>query len=127
MDHLVDQFFVFEGDGKIRLFNGNYSDYRTWIEENELQKIAEPEKIIEVPKAVIAEGKRKPTFREKQEYENLLTEIEALEKKKEDLTLLINGGSTDHQQLQKWSEEIQQLANLIDQKTLRWLELAEIM
>ena len=42
MDHLVDQLFVFEGDGQIRLFNGNYSDYRSWVEENELQEIAVP-------------------------------------------------------------------------------------
>ena len=42
MDHLVDQLFIFEGDGQIRLFNGNYSDYRSWVEENELQEIAVP-------------------------------------------------------------------------------------
>jgi ATP-binding cassette subfamily F protein uup len=126
MDHLVDQLFVFEGDGKIRLFNGNYSDYRSWIEENEVEKVADPVKIIESPK-VVSEGKRKPTFKEKQEYENLQTEIEALEKKKDELTVFISGGSVDHQQLQKWAQEIQHITNTIEQKTMRWLELAEIM
>jgi ATP-binding cassette subfamily F protein uup len=127
MDHLVDQLFVFEGDGKIRLFNGNYSDYRSWVEENELQEIAKPTvKIIETPQPV-PESKRKPSFKEKQEYEKLQQEIEALEKQKEALTLLISNGTTDHQQLQKWSVEIQQLTNAIEEKTNRWMELAELM
>ena len=106
MDHLVDQLFVFEGDGKIRLFNGNYSDYRTWIEENELldssRNINLPVE-ISAPEKSIPEAKRKPSFKEKQEYEKLQTEINELEKEKEKLTILITSGEGDHVLLQKLS------------------------
>jgi ABC transport system ATP-binding/permease protein len=126
MDHLVDQLFVFEGDGQVRLFNGNYSDYRTWVDENELQEVSVPEPVKELPK-VEYDTKRKPSFKEKQEYDKLQEDIASLEKQKEMLTASISGGSTDHQQLQKWSQEIQNITDQIEQKTLRWLELAEIM
>ena len=84
MDHLVDQLFVFEGDGQIRLFNGNYSDYRSWVEENELQEIAVPAQVKEIPK-VASDAKRKPSFKEKQEYDKLQEDIDALERQKETL------------------------------------------
>ena len=130
MDHLVDQLFVFEGDGKIRLFNGNYSDYRTWIEENELldssRNINLPVE-ISAPEKSIPEAKRKPSFKEKQEYEKLQTEINELEKEKEKLTILITSGEGDHVLLQKLAVDIQNIDNAIEQKTMRWLELAEIV
>ncbi len=130
MDHLVDQLFVFEGDGRIRLFNGNYSDYRSWLEENEVsdktKEIATPTptKVAESP---LSDVKRKPSLKEKQEYENLQNEIDALDKQKEILTASISSGSTDHTQLQKWAVEIQNITDAIEEKTARWLELAEIV
>jgi ABC transport system ATP-binding/permease protein len=129
MDHLVDQLFVFEGDGNIRLFNGNYSDYRDWADEQELLKASKPvtpatPQQTEKPKS---SEKKKATFKEKQEYEKLQAEIEQLESKKSELTSLLNSGTTDHQQLQKWSDEIKTASDAIDQKTLRWLELSELM
>jgi ATP-binding cassette subfamily F protein uup len=129
MDHLVDQLFVFEGDGNIRLFNGNYSDYRDWADEQELRKASKPAtpatpQQTEKPKS---SEKKKATFKEKQEYEKLQAEIEQLESKKSELTSLLNSGTTDHQQLQKWSDEIKAASDAIDQKTLRWLELSELM
>ena len=129
MDHLVDQLFIFEGDGKIRLFNGNYSDYRSWLEENEPSEMIVPQPLVQasVPEKNGSDGRRKPSFKEKQEYEKLQTEIEALEKEKEMLTISISRGSTDHVQLQKWSMEIRNITDAIEQKTLRWLELAEII
>jgi ATP-binding cassette subfamily F protein uup len=130
MDHLVNQLFVFEGDGNIRLFNGNYSDYRDWVEEQEAMeaspKTSKPAVKEEVP-AVVTTEKRKATFKEKQEYEKLQAEIEGLEKKKEELSTLINSGSTDHKQLQEWGQQMQQIAGDIDAKTMRWLELSEIV
>lgn len=127
MDHLVDQLFVFEGDGVVRLFNGNYSDYREWVEERaSITVVAKPAKPV-VEEKPVAEGKRKATFKEKQEYDNLQREIENLEKKKSKLTESITAGSTDHQQLQKWGQEIQAVTNDIDRKTMRWLELAELV
>jgi ATP-binding cassette subfamily F protein uup len=124
MDHLVDQLFIFEGDGKIRPFNGNYSDYRTWVDEQEELK-GIPSVIKEVKEEVPSE-KKKLSFKEKQEFEKLQPEIQELEKAKMDLTKQLNGGLTDHQQLQKLAEEIKHLDEMIDAKTLRWLELSEL-
>lgn len=126
MDHLVDQLFVFEGDGRIRLFNGNYTDYRDWQEEQESidQKKATAAKPAEKPKST---EKKKASFKEKQEYEGLQQEIDSLEKKKEVVAGLLNAGSTDHAQLQQWSEEIARLNKQIDEKTSRWLELSELI
>ncbi len=131
MDHLVNQLFVFEGDGNIRLFNGNYSDYRDWLEEQEAMEaapqISKPAVKEEAPAVVTPPEKRKPSFKEKQEYEKLQGEIEALEKQKEELSAQINSGSTDHKQLQEWGQKMQKIVNDIDSKTMRWLELSEIV
>ena len=93
---------------------------------NELQEIAVPSP-GEGKSCSSVGNKRKPSFKEKQEYDKLQEEIESLEKQKETLTTAISSGSTDHQQLQKWSQEIQNITDEIEQKTLRWLELDEIM
>lgn len=125
MDHLVDQLFVFEGDGHIRLFNGNYSDYRDWVEENESTPAIA--KVPVEPTSVDQPSKKKASFKEKQEYERLQSEIVALEKKKEDLTLQLNSGITDHVALQALSSDIQTVTSSLDEKTMRWLELSELM
>jgi ATP-binding cassette subfamily F protein uup len=123
MDHLVDQLFVFEGDGVIRLFNGNYSDYRNWVDGQEDE---EPEEKEVRPVATSANGaeKRKLTYKEKQEFDQLQSEIDKLEKQKADLNSLLNSGTTDHQQLTTWGAQLEQVITQIDQKTERWLELS---
>lgn len=126
MDHLVDQLFIFEGDGVIRPFNGNYSDYRTWIEEKEEMEKAAPavpkkqEVVVETPKE-----RKKLNLTEKAELEKLPSEIERLEAKKAEVINLLNAGSTDHKQLNDWSKEIETLSLKIEESTLRWLELEE--
>jgi ATP-binding cassette subfamily F protein uup len=127
MDHLVNQLFVFEGDGYIRLFNGNYSDYRDWADE---QEEVSGQKEIAAPapaEKVKSTEKKKASFKEKQEYEKLQQEIDSLEKKKSEITDRLNQGSANHQDLQQWAAEIQQLSSQIDQKTSRWMELSEIV
>lgn len=126
MDHLVDQLFVFEGDGKIRLFNGNYSDYREWVEEQETMNAAAPVKKESAPQAEVNTAKKKLTFKEKTELEQLPTEINQLEESKAALTAKLNSGITDHTQLQSWSDEIKKLTDSIEVKTTRWLELSEM-
>jgi ATP-binding cassette subfamily F protein uup len=127
MDHLVNQLFVFEGDGEIRLFNGNYSDYRNWVEEREFNAATlDKVPVKEAPREKSAE-KKKPSFREKQEYEKLQEEIDALEARKKEFTALLNEGNTDHKKLQEWGEEIRKITDALEQKTLRWLELAEMI
>src|SRR5690606_31587896 len=123
---LVNQLFVFEGDGHIRLFNGNYSDYRDWVEEQESAPVQKTTVPLPAEKTKSSE-KKKASFKDKQEYEKLQQEIESLEKKKSELTDRLNQGSADHQELQQWAIEIQQLTDQIDQKTTRWMELSEIV
>lgn len=129
MDHLVDQLFVFEGDGNIQLFNGNYSDYRDWKEDQELLK----EQLVEKKPVIVQEQpkeksqKRKVTYKEQQEYETVQKEIAGLEGKKEDLIAKMSAGSTNHEELQNWAEGIKTFGEEIDAKTLRWLELDELI
>jgi len=123
MDHLVEQLFVFEGEGKIRPFNGNYSDYRTWLDEEEELK-SRPVK--EAPKEEAKGDKKKLSFKEKQEFDQLQGEIQQLEQEKEALAVEMNNGLTDHEKLQKLSEKIRAASEQIDAKTLRWLELSEL-
>ena len=125
MDHLVDQLFVFEGDGNIRLFNGNYTDYRDWLTEQEAQPEVKQPKPVE--EKVAPSEKKKLSFKEKQEYERLQQEIETLEKQKSEVTDLLGGGSTDHEQLRKWAEQVESINGSIEQKTMRWLELSELV
>lgn len=129
MDHLVNQLFVFEGDGAIRMFNGNYSDYRDWLEEQEENQTVSPTVVNNEPEQKPAEllKKRKASFKEKQEYESLQAQIDSLEKKKTEITEQMNSGVTDHVQLQKWSQELQSINQELDAKTLRWLELSELV
>ncbi|HZY78900.1 MAG TPA: ABC-F family ATP-binding cassette domain-containing protein [Cyclobacteriaceae bacterium] len=121
MDHLVEQLFVFEGDGKIRVFNGNYSDYRSQEDE-------EPEEDV-----VVAEKKEKPkqvsksSFKEKKEYEEIQKEIERLESEKKSITEKLNDASLSHQQLSELGRRIEEITKELDEKTNRWLELDEIM
>lgn len=123
MDHLVEELFIFEGDGVIRPFNGNYSDYRTFLEEKEnvVEEKPKPAAIKEADQS----DKRKLSFKEKQEFDSLQKEIQNLEGKKDQLSNTLNSGITDHVKLQELATQILELTNQIESKTFRWLELAE--
>ena len=123
MDHLVDQLFVFEGEGVIRPFNGNYSDYRTWITDKEAGIVTEPTAVKEVAQA--PSGKKKLSYAEKQEYDKLQPEIDKLESKKKDLLGKLNSGVNDATQLTSWGVEIETIDKQIESKTNRWIELSE--
>jgi ATP-binding cassette subfamily F protein uup len=79
------------------------------------------------PPAEKSGEKRKASFKEKQEYEKLQAEIDSFEGEKQVLTAKINGGTSDHKQLIEWSERIRVISNAIEEKTLRWLELSELI
>jgi len=126
MDHLVEELFVFEGDGKITPFNGNYSDYRTWMEEKENEP-KDTEQKVKTKEEPSSDKKTKASFKEKQEYDQLAKEIESLESQKVELTKMVNSGNADHQKLTEWSKQIETLVQTIETKTNRWLELAELI
>jgi len=131
MDRLVDHLFAFEGNGEIRDFPGNYSQYRIWkqLEENAEGKIEkaviEKQKAESIKPKPEASEKQKLSFKEKTEFEKLEKEIAELEKEKKLLEVKLNNGSMDFEKLQETSERISDLIVLIDKKELRWLELSE--
>ena len=126
MDHLVDQLFIFEGDGKILPFNGNYSDYRSMEDEEEFEEkpIAVTQPVVKSP--ILSEN-RKPSFKEKKEYAELQSQIEALELEKSKLNEQMNNDGMDHMQLTELGKKIEAITDKVDALTLRWLELDEIV
>ena len=134
MDRLVDHLFVFEGDGVIKDFPGNYSDWRVYqeamkAEKQEEQKqlnkkeIVEEKKIVEVKPVV---EKRKMSFKEKREFEMLENEIAELEIKKADLEKQLLDSGLSHEALFEISAQLTTTMSAIDEKSMRWLELSEM-
>ncbi|MDJ1485698.1 ABC-F family ATP-binding cassette domain-containing protein [Cytophagaceae bacterium YF14B1] len=131
MDRLVDHLFVFEGEGKIRDFPGNYTDYREWLEDKDeqekvqAQKASKPEPVVQTSTPTQETAKRKLSFKEQKEYETLEKEIEELEEKKSKLVAKLNTGSPNHEEITGWAKEIETIERTLGTKTDRWLELAE--
>lgn len=128
MDRLVDHLFVFEGDGVIRDFPGNYSQYR--IAELAKEKETVPEKPVEKttePKSNNSNNaKRKLSYKEQREFEQLEKELPALEAERETLQQDMQNAQADYETLQKAARRIEEIGQLIDEKEMRWLELSEV-
>jgi len=126
MDRLVDHLFVFEGDGEVRDFPGNYSQYREWQKEKESLDMEE-EKKDEVAKASpVSSQKKKLSYKEQREFELLEKELSDLEEEKRRISERLSAANVDFEELQKLSERIGEVSSLIDEKELRWLELSEL-
>ncbi|SFS74816.1 ABC-F family ATP-binding cassette domain-containing protein [Sphingobacterium wenxiniae] len=124
IDKLTDQLFIFEGNGNIRIYNGNYADYKLEIEqiareEKEKSKTIQQQK----PTEKVAE-KKKLTYKEQREYESLEEEIDLIENSIKEQTTLLNTLS-DHNKITEVALEIEKLQEELDKKSERWLELAE--
>jgi ATP-binding cassette subfamily F protein uup len=127
MDHIVDHIFVFEGDGKIRDYHSNYTQY---LAEKNAQKRSETlQRREEKPKYERTRSdKPRATYKQQKEYESLSQEIETLTQEKQQLeTLLSGGGETDVEKLTSASQRIGEIMAALDEKELRWLELDEIV
>ena len=147
LDRLVDHVFAFEGNGVVKDFPGNYSEYRQWVydredddeisapqiggSEVESNKLLEKE-LLEKNKLVEAQhsNNQQPTtkklsFKEQKELETVEADLAQLEKRKTELEALLTGGLTDAVEIQKTSVEFNTVSNSIDEKTLRWLELQD--
>ena len=131
MDKVVDHIFVFNGMGDIKDFPGNYTDYRDWREDEKATAIKsntsknKPQK--EQPeKPATPAAKRKMSFKEKREFEALEQEIPLLEQEKAQLETEMSSGTLDGDTLVKKSMRIAELIELIDEKSMRWLELSEL-
>ena len=130
MDRVVDHIFVFNGEGNIKDFPGNYTDYREWRDEERAaaarNAAAQAAKNSSVKQNYRSDEKRKLTFKEKREYETLEAEIMELETEKSAIEQEMSSGTLATDVLLEKSRRIQQVIELIDEKTLRWLELDEL-
>ena len=127
MDHLVDQLFIFEGEGKIRMFNGNYTDYRDSVSGLAPLEDDNEEEVGGTKTDTVTVPKKKTSIKEKKEYEQLEKEIQQLEMEKRTLTEKLNEGEGGHTQLLDWSQQIKTISDQIEKKTARWLELSEVI
>ena len=127
MDNIVDHIFVFEGNGRIRDYHSNYTEYREAAQQKErdLQRQRKEEK----PRYQRSKSdKPKATYKEKQEYERLTTEIEALTKERTEIEALLSSGTeSDPAKITAASKRIGEVIAQLDEKEMRWLELDEIM
>ncbi len=126
MDQVVDQLFVFQGDGNVKGFMGNYSQYKDYLDaklkEERKEKAAQKK---DDPQPVKQREKVKRSFKEQREYEMLAKEMEDLETEKNHLTNALSN-ETDYQKIQQMGIRLQEIKDLLDEKELRWLELDEI-
>ncbi len=125
MDKIVDHLFVFDGDGIIKDFPGNYSDYRDWAEDRAKaeQNASKTERPV---KEKPATEKKKLSFKEKKELEDLETEIGLLEKEKKILESELNSGELAVEELHKKSIRHGEITDSLETKEIRWLELSEL-
>lgn len=130
MDQMVDHLLVFEGDGVVREYPGNYTDYRNQLEEDkinsrnpekEVKAVAEPVKTVEAKPAA---AKTKLSYKEQQELAKIEAELESLESEKNALVDSLSSGLSNEQMLAA-SKKIEDIDTKIESITLRWLELEE--
>lgn len=128
MDRCVDHTFVFMGDGVIKDFPGNYSEYRSWKEVHEKEGVTAQKQKAESkpskPRNNNRDNSQKLTFKEKREFEELTESIERLTKEKEELFNLFNSGEQIDDVATKASR-FEEVKDLLDEMELRWLELSE--
>ena len=127
MDRTVDHIFVFEGNGVIKDFPGNYSEYREWKQENDKLKDAEKPKEQQKTKASNVEKNRnsnKLTFKERKEVEELTKDLDLLNNEKQEIETIFSNGSNTAD-LDRLAKRYNELKSIIDEKEYRWLELSE--
>ena len=126
MDRIVDHLFVFEGEGIIHDFPGNYATYRVekdWIENKSVTPVIPSKQQAAEP----THSKKKAGFNEKREFDLLTKELEKMNKEKEQLAVQLSAGNIEYQQLQEISERFKHVSEQIDEKEMRWLELSELL
>lgn len=130
MDRLVDHLFVFEGDGEVRDFPGNYSHYRIWQKEQE-RKEAEEKAAQKKEEAAKAEAQQQPkekkklSYKEQREFEQLEKDIPALEDEKATLTEKMTDPNLPYEELETIGNRMQEITDALEEKEMRWLELSE--
>jgi len=133
MDKMVDHLFVFQGQGKIKDLVGNYTEYRKDLllsdKDNKVTTVKElpSEIVIDKPKDLSRNEKRKLSFKEKSEFDSLEKELNELESKKVILTSILSDTTKSNQEMMDAGIELSKIVSSIDEKTERWLELSELL
>jgi ATP-binding cassette subfamily F protein uup len=130
MDRLVEHLFVFEGEGKIKDFPGNYTDFREWEKEtgDRGPKTEEPKAEKQAPKVEKSEStpKAKASYKQKQEFKKINETIAKLDGEKSKITDQIAAGTSDVNQLMTWTNRLQAIDRELEELELAWLELSEL-
>ena len=130
MDKVVDHLLVFKGDGEIKDFPGNYTQYREWQSlqprESSQTKDVAPAKESRQNREAQFVGKRKMTYKEKREFEQLEKDIEKLESEQQSIEEAFCSGTLSVEELTEKSKRLPLLKDELDEKSMRWLELSEI-
>ena len=127
MDKIVDHLLVFEGDGRIDDFPGNYTQYRQWQALQPKEATVKPKKSNDdAPQRVKNNDRRRMSYKEKLEFERLTKEIETLETEQKQLEDALCSGTLSIEELTEKSKRLPALKDELDEKSLRWLELSEI-
>lgn len=128
MDKLVDGLLIFEGNGEVSGFPGNYSEYRQWQKEQvrKAEYETQPKSKSESKAPQNERKKNRLTYAQKKELEQLTIEIEQLEKEKEEIETLLNSGQLSAKELMEKSSRFSEIAKMLENKEMRWLELSEI-
>ncbi|MEM7108681.1 MAG: ABC-F family ATP-binding cassette domain-containing protein, partial [Bacteroidota bacterium] len=124
MDRLVNHLFVLESGQPIQSYPGNYTDYRT--EQTTITVSAALKAGKKTQEAKQKDSVKKLSYHQKREFEQLDEEIDALTQKIKELERHLNSGETDHEKLTQWGLELEVFKKSLDEKEIRWLELAEI-
>lgn len=123
IDRLTEQLFIIEEKGHIRIYIGNYTDYR--MEQEEKKQLAKDSlSSITKPQSPI---KKKASFNEQKEYASVAKEIEEVEERLKALALQLNSDAQNHDELNNIAKKIKELNIELEQKTNRWIELAELI
>ena len=129
MDKVVDHLLVFKGHGEIKDFPGNYTQYREWasLEENKTSSSSSSSSTSTAGKPSYRhDDRRRLSYKEKREMEQLEKDIAALEDEKKKIEEALCGGTTEVEEITAMSKRLPQLNEELDEKSMRWLELSEI-
>lgn len=133
MDKMVDHLFVFEGEGAIKDIVGNYTEFRKKKIEDKREEKAQ-EKVQEIKKEEVKQtvvtpvkDKKKLSFKEKHEFDQLEVELEKLEEEKTKWTSVLSDGSSSNQDIMEAGQKLAKVVAEIEVKTDRWMELAEFV
>lgn len=126
MDKIVDHLLVFEGEGKIKDFIGSFTEYRDQLAQGKNTKKSEPAKPVEEKQTKNTNSKRKLSFKEQKELENIEKEMPVLKKKQDEILEKLNN-ETDYSVISELSQELEETTSQLEAHEMRWLELQEIL